>query len=101
MVFLPGIKTLSFSVLASVGLQEIDCYVFNAFLRTVSECYLPCADKRAGGRSQRSWLGCCCGQSAICRPLLRAGNLESRAWELFGLQKLLFLASCCFLVGAM
>lgn len=45
MVFLPGIKTLSFSVLASVGLQEIDCFVFNVFLRTVSECYLPCADK--------------------------------------------------------
>lgn len=45
MFFLPGIKTLSFSVLASVGLQEIDCFVFNVFLRTVSECYLPCADK--------------------------------------------------------
>lgn len=45
MFFLPGIKKLSFSILASVGLQEIDCFVFNVFLRTVSECYLLCADK--------------------------------------------------------
>lgn len=96
MVFLPGIKTLSFYVLASVGLQEIDCFVFNVILRPVLECYLPCADKRAGGRSQRSQCGCCCGQSAICRPLLPAGDLQSRAWQLLLLQKLLFLASCCF-----
>lgn len=102
MVFLPGKKTLSFSVLASVALQEIDCFVFNVILRPVSECYLPCADKRVGGRSQRGRRGCCCGQSAICRPLLRAGDVQSRAWELFLLQKLFFLASCfsskCFVV---
>lgn len=43
--------------MASVGLQEIDCFVFNVILRAVLECYLPCADKQAGGSPEEpAWL---------------------------------------------